>query len=227
MKKPRKPVSGKTWKKITAAVFSYICICLLLFSCWCGGYLIDQNGYQETREDFRYHRVSDAAVGSIWMLYSMYEDFKDDPYTMDLYGEGTLKNSNIVGAQIFLQDSETPCWTYGETEETDQVSMFRRYMEVSERDSPSEVRLFIQKDLRAMDTMGIRVRAAELLHDLRYVIPVVILALAGVFIWCIWYLLRSAGHRAGKEGILPYWGTKSRETFSWAACGSAVPFSSL
>ena len=71
MKKPRKPVSGKTWKKAAAAVCSYVCVCLILFFCWCGGYLIDQNGYQETREDFRSRMASDAAMGSVWMLYSL------------------------------------------------------------------------------------------------------------------------------------------------------------
>ena len=208
MKKPRKPVSGKTWKKAATAVCSYACVSLLLFFSWCGAFLIDQNGYLESKEDFRSHIASDAAMDRVWLLYSTYESFQDDPFMMNLHGEGILKNSNVVGAQIIEQDSEKPCWTYGETEETDQVYMFHNIWEYGEGKSPCEVRLYILRDLPVMDVMGIRVRVAGLLHDLRYVIPVLILALAGLFVCCLKYLIRSAGHRAGREGIVPYWGTK-------------------
>ena len=97
MKKPRKPVSGQAWKKSTAAVLSYVCIVLFITSCCSGAFLIEKNGYLESREDFLSRIASDAAMDRVWLLYSTYESFQDDPFMMNLHGEGIQKTLVEIG----------------------------------------------------------------------------------------------------------------------------------
>ncbi len=231
MKREKGSMLGSTAMKLLAAVLVLVFAVITAGGVAGAAFMIDEGVYFQTEEEMRewqFQREAEQTAQSAVYTYLFSPEEQD--------WDRQFAHTNVIGLKIRPAD-RTLAW--GDTTTVTPYRAVFRYEETPDGDfqywlhgsaiphpelpeeemeayQSAEVELYISSTLEERDGfywLDLLVTAA---YALRYWVFVLIaLALAGT-IWCFVFLIRSAGHRKGFEGIHP-WPTVKVPTDLWYA----------
>lgn len=175
-------------------------------------FLFDMQVYTKSESTLRYDVLRDELRGDAQGLLLRYlnasvkpDDYSEDNLTYEIYVDGIREEGDCARPEAY-----SPEWTfeYIYTKSDFSYNYITEAGDTEENSDPYEmgnsqytIRLYVDEKLPVTDTASTFTRLVHLMYSLRFAVYVVLVLAALMALVCFIYLMVSAGHRAGVEGI--------------------------
>ena len=214
-RKPRIPLTHRTWAKVVAFMLTILMAAVTILSAVGAVVLVDQEVYTTPESEYRSMAFQNLSEGVAYDVLCLLADGQEN-----MVAE-YLRYKNVAGVAIIVEGSRGSSWQYGDTSKNtnptvcESTWLWDQNNEIRHATMYSNfymdqirVTVYVPSELTAQDDFMLADIAIDTMYAMRYWVYAIAAAALILTILCFVFLMCASGRRGGDPEPQPGWGTR-------------------